>query len=74
MFDWTELYYFSPTGGTKKAGMIFCEGIAKNVRTVDMGIRGESAKQPESELPSDRLRGAGRTAFDGLGDRSRQAR
>ena len=47
MFDKADLYYFSPTGGTRKAGMIFCEGIAKNVRAVDLGLK-EEVKQPES--------------------------
>ncbi|MCD7922814.1 MAG: EFR1 family ferrodoxin [Clostridiales bacterium] len=36
MLKTTELYYFSPTGGTKKAGTIFCEGIAERMREVNL--------------------------------------
>lgn len=50
MLNMTELYYFSPTGGTKKAGEIFCEGISKNVKTVDLGLRDKVVAKPEGEL------------------------
>lgn len=39
MRELTELYYFSPTGGTKKAGMLLCEGISWDVEAVDLGKR-----------------------------------
>lgn len=50
MLNNTELLYFSPTGGTKKAGKIFCEGISQNVKMVDLGIRDKTAEQSDSEL------------------------
>lgn len=50
MFHETELYYFSPTGGTKKAGEIFCKGIAKTVKFANLGLRGKAIEQPDSEL------------------------
>lgn len=50
MLNMTELYYFSPTGGTKKAGESFCEGISENVKTVDLGKRDKAVEKPESEL------------------------
>lgn len=50
MLDMVQLYYFSPTGGTKKAGEIFCEGISANVKAVDLGIRDEAAQAPECGL------------------------
>lgn len=50
MINKTELYYFSPTGGTKKAGEIFCEGISENVKTVDLGQRDKTPVQPGSDL------------------------
>lgn len=50
MLSKAELYYFSPTGGTKKAGEIFCRGIAKGVKLVNWGLRDKKAEQPASEL------------------------
>lgn len=50
MLNTAELYYFSPTGGTKKAGEIFCQGISENVKIVDLGLRDRAAEKPESEL------------------------
>lgn len=50
MLNLTELYYFSPTGGTRKAGKIFCDGISENVKTVDLGIKDKAVEQSESEL------------------------
>lgn len=50
MLNMTELYYFSPTGGTKKAGEIFCEGISRNVKTVDLSLRDKVVEKPEGEL------------------------
>lgn len=37
MLPMTEFYYFSPTGGTKKVGEIFCNAIAEQVHNVDLG-------------------------------------
>lgn len=50
MFDKTKLYYFSPTGGTKKAGEIFCKGISENVKFVNLGLRDQAVEQPQGEL------------------------
>ncbi|MGN0267724.1 MAG: 4Fe-4S binding protein [Lachnospiraceae bacterium] len=50
MLNNTELLYFSPTGGTKKAGQIFCGGIAQNVKMVDLGERDKTVEQSDSEL------------------------
>ncbi len=49
MLKHVQLYYFSPTGGTKACGEIFCKGIAENVSAVDLGIWG-SAADPKCEL------------------------
>lgn len=50
MLNMTDLYYFSPTGGTKKAGESFCEAIAEKVKTVDLGLRDRAVEKPESGL------------------------
>lgn len=50
MRELTELYYFSPTGGTKKAGMLLCEGISWDVEAVDLGKKEEAPREPEGDL------------------------
>ena len=50
MLNNAVLYYFSPTGGTKKAGMLLCRGITQNVKTIDWGIRGKAIEQPDAEV------------------------
>lgn len=50
MLNKTELYYFSPTGGTKKAGRTFCEGIAKDIKEINLGHKDKETSQPESNL------------------------
>lgn len=50
MLKTTELFYFSPTGGTKKAGKIFCDGISANVKIVDLGSRDKPVGKVESDL------------------------
>lgn len=50
MFSKLDLYYFSPTGGTKKAAEYFCEGISKDIKAVDLGARDQAVEQPDSEL------------------------
>lgn len=37
MVNTTYFYFFSPTGGTKKAGGIFCESISERVKMIDLG-------------------------------------
>lgn len=39
MVNTTYFYFFSPTGGTKKAGRIFCESISERVKMIDLGRR-----------------------------------
>lgn len=43
-------YVFSPTGGTKKVGEIFCRSIAENVKTVDLGGHDQKVENPEGDL------------------------
>ncbi len=50
MLKMTELYYFSPTGGTKKAGESFCADIAETVRTINLGAQNKAPENPASEL------------------------
>ena len=50
MLNTAELYYFSPTGGTRRAGEILCEGISAHVEMVDLGDRDGALKQPEGEV------------------------
>ena len=50
MRELTELYYSSPTGGTKKAGMLLCEGISWDVEAVDLGKKEEAPREPEGDL------------------------
>lgn len=50
MFHTAEFYYFSPTGGTKQAGELFCTGIAEQVEAVNLGSREQEVKQPEGNL------------------------
>ena len=45
MRELTELYYFSPTGGTKKAGMLLCEGISWDVEAVDEIAKAAATEQ-----------------------------
>lgn len=46
MLKETILYYFSPTGGTKKAAEGFCTAFAETVKTVDLGAK-SAPPQPE---------------------------
>lgn len=50
MLGMTELYYFSPTGGTEKAGRIFCEGISEKVKEINLCEKKGELEQPESDL------------------------
>lgn len=44
------LYYFSPTGGTKRAAEIFCKEISANVESNDLGLRVSKTKETREEL------------------------
>ncbi len=50
MINAIDFYYFSPTGGTKQVGEIFCEGICTHVKAIDLGCKDKQAGQPEGEL------------------------
>lgn len=50
MLNSTELYYFSPTGGTKKAANFFCDGISENLKTMNLGTRDKVVEKAESGL------------------------
>lgn len=39
MVGTSKLYYFSPTGGTKRVGEIFCEAISGNTISIDLGAK-----------------------------------
>lgn len=50
MLKTSALYFFSPTGGTKRAGEIFCERISEQVHTVDMRSQDELFVESNEEL------------------------
>lgn len=49
MLNNVQFYYFSPTGGTKACGDIFCEGVARSVKEENLGARAP-LNAPECEL------------------------
>lgn len=49
MLNHAQLYYFSPTGGTRVCAETFCRGIARNVSFVDLGKQ-DAAANPDCEL------------------------
>lgn len=49
MLKETRLYYFSPTGGTKRVGEIFCTAFAENFREVNLGERNKSVEQADCD-------------------------
>ena len=50
MLSSVDFYFFSPTGGTKKAGDIFCRGIAQRVQAVDLTIPKNIVSEPQSDV------------------------
>ena len=50
MSDKMEVYYFSPTGGTKKVSDIFAAAIGKEVIWHDLGDKQTLAEKPQGEL------------------------
>lgn len=42
MLNRLDFYFFSPTGGTKKAGEIVCQGLSEKVYFIDLGIRDQA--------------------------------
>ena len=49
MLNTTAFYYFSPTGGTRKVGELFCKAISEQVYAVDLAAKG-GLNQPEGDL------------------------
>ena len=45
-----DYYFFSPTGGTKKAGELFCKGIAERVNYIDLTTPKDIISQPQSDV------------------------
>ena len=50
MSDKMEVYYFSPTGGTKKVSDIFAAAVGKDAVWHDLGDKQTPTKQPQGEL------------------------
>ena len=50
MSDKMEIYYFSPTGGTKKVSDIFAAAVGKDVVWHDLRDKQTPTKQPQGEL------------------------
>lgn len=45
-----DVYYFSPTGGTKKVSSIFADAMEKDVIWHDLGSKEAISEKPESEM------------------------
>lgn len=50
MSDKMEVYYFSPTGGTKKVSDIFASAVGKEAVWHDLGDKQTTAEEPQGEL------------------------
>lgn len=50
MIHTINLYYFSPTGGTKKVAETFCTAIAEKVNLIDLGIKNEESETLDADL------------------------
>lgn len=50
MLNTTNFYFFSPTGGTKKAGEIFSRGVSANIKMIDLGLRDKEVEETEGDL------------------------
>ena len=48
MLNSVDFYYFSPTGGTKKAGMAIASALAEVINPIDLG--GKAVNNPTSEV------------------------
>jgi len=48
MFHSVDFYYFSPTGGTKKAAMAIASELAETVNAIDLGVK--TVNCPSSEI------------------------
>ena len=45
-----DFYFFSPTGGTKKAGEIFCQSIARKVNYIDLTLPKNNYNEPQGDF------------------------
>ena len=50
MSEKMEVYYFSPTGGTKKVSSIFADAMGKEVIWHDLGTKETMMEKPEGEI------------------------
>ncbi|MEE1196557.1 MAG: EFR1 family ferrodoxin [Lachnospiraceae bacterium] len=50
MANTVQLYYFSPTGGTKKAGTAFCEAVCKDYKMINLAEKTDCVEQPSADL------------------------
>lgn len=45
-----DFYFFSPTGGTKKAGELFCKSIARNINYIDLTVPKNSYGEAQGDV------------------------
>lgn len=50
MLNTAAFYYFSPTGGTKKAGDLLCRGLAAEIRPADLGTRNAAVETLKGDV------------------------
>ena len=50
MLPVVDFYFFSPTGGTKKAGEIFCQSIARKVNYIDLTLPKNNYNESQSDV------------------------
>lgn len=50
MVQKSALYYFSPTGGTRRVGSAFAAAAAQSVRELDLGVRDQTPEAPACDL------------------------
>lgn len=50
MLNKVEMYYFSPTGGTKKVGKAFADAFAKETNMIDLSGKAALAEKPDTEV------------------------
>lgn len=50
MLNKVEMYYFSPTGGTKKVGKAFLDAFAKETNMIDLAGKAVLAEKPDTEV------------------------
>lgn len=50
MLNQVEMYYFSPTGGTKKVGEAFVETFANEIKMIDLSDKAVLVEKPSNEV------------------------